>query len=53
MAEQEGRAYEGWVPIWFEKVPDQYNQGREVHMFKGGYWEAKDRQEWTNCPDIF
>ena len=53
LAQQEGREYEGYKPIWYKAIPDQYNGGKLIHEYQGGYWEAKDQQDWSKCPDIF
>ncbi|XP_078087550.1 oxysterol-binding protein 1-like [Mustelus asterias] len=39
-------------PLWFEKREDPYTK-ELVHLYKGGYWEAKEKQDWELCPDIF
>ncbi|XP_067915941.1 oxysterol-binding protein 1-like [Heterodontus francisci] len=38
--------------LWFEKREDPYTK-EPVHLYKGGYWEAKEKQDWHLCPDIF
>ncbi|CAN8246912.1 unnamed protein product [Cochlearia groenlandica] len=38
----------GWKPRWFTK-----EKGSEAYRYKGGYWEAREREEWIDCPDIF
>lgn len=53
LAQQEGREYEGYKPIWYKALPDQYNGGKLIHEYQGGYWEAKEQQDWSKCPDIF
>eukprot|EP00092_Neocalanus_flemingeri_P030355 GFUD01032953.1.p1 GENE.GFUD01032953.1~~GFUD01032953.1.p1 ORF type:complete len:811 (+),score=205.19 GFUD01032953.1:488-2920(+) len=53
LAQQEGREYEAPNPTWYRAVPDQFNNGKLIHEYQGGYWEAKDTQEWVMCPDIF
>ena len=53
MAAQEGRPYEGYQPLWFNKVKDEQNGEKLIHSYKGGYWEAKETQNWEMCPDIF
>ncbi|XP_014340658.1 oxysterol-binding protein 1 isoform X2 [Latimeria chalumnae] len=53
LALEEGRDYKGeHQPMWFEKREDPIT-GEMVHKFKGGYWEAKDKQDWKACPHIF
>ncbi|XP_008297496.1 oxysterol-binding protein 1 isoform X2 [Stegastes partitus] len=37
---------------WFEKIDDPVS-GDTFHVYKGGYWEAKDQGSWDMCPDIF
>jgi len=53
LATQEGREYTEGQPLWFKQVPDKYQDGKLYHEYQGGYWEAKDNQEWGRCPDIF
>ena len=40
-------------PLWFKQVPDKFQAGKMIHEYQGGYWESKENQEWTRCPDIF
>lgn len=40
------------VPLWFERRLDPLT-GETACMYKGGYWEAKEKQDWHMCPDIF
>ncbi|XP_067911387.1 oxysterol-binding protein 2-like isoform X4 [Heterodontus francisci] len=51
-AAEEGREYEPYQPVWFEKKEDPIT-GEEVYVYKGGYWESKETQDWKMCPDIF
>jgi len=53
LAQQEGREYEGPKPTWYRAVPDPHNGGKLIHEYQGGYWEAKEQQDWSKCPDIF
>uniref|UniRef100_A0A3Q1JL87 Oxysterol-binding protein n=1 Tax=Anabas testudineus TaxID=64144 RepID=A0A3Q1JL87_ANATE len=48
----EGREYEGYQPLWFHQRRDSVT-GETNYVYKGGYWEAKERQDWGMCPDIF
>lgn len=48
----EGREYEGYQPLWFHQRRDSVT-GETNFVYKGGYWESKDRQDWSMCPDIF
>ena len=43
---------EVYVPLWFEKKLDPLT-GEMACVYKGGYWEAKERQDWHMCPNIF
>uniref|UniRef100_A0A8C5JW10 Oxysterol-binding protein n=1 Tax=Junco hyemalis TaxID=40217 RepID=A0A8C5JW10_JUNHY len=47
-----GKDYEGYLPLWFERKVDAVT-GELICVYKGGYWEAKDKQDWSVCPDIF
>ncbi|KAJ3672929.1 hypothetical protein LUZ60_006303 [Juncus effusus] len=38
----------GWKPRWFAK-----EKGSESYKYIGGYWEARAKGNWDNCPDIF
>uniref|UniRef100_A0A671LLG4 Oxysterol-binding protein n=1 Tax=Sinocyclocheilus anshuiensis TaxID=1608454 RepID=A0A671LLG4_9TELE len=42
----------GYRPLWFHQRTDEMT-GETIYVYKGGYWEAKERQEWSMCPDIF
>ncbi|XP_019362307.1 PREDICTED: oxysterol-binding protein 2-like [Gavialis gangeticus] len=49
---EEGKDYEGYIPLWFERKVDPLT-GELICIYKGGYWEAKEKQDWSMCPDIF
>ncbi|KAM7256496.1 hypothetical protein ACFE04_012237 [Oxalis oulophora] len=38
----------GWKPKWFAK-----QKGSDTYCYIGGYWEAREKQDWETCPDIF
>ncbi|KAL0909576.1 hypothetical protein M5K25_020457 [Dendrobium thyrsiflorum] len=38
----------GWKPRWFAK-----DQGSDTYRYIGGYWEAREKGQWDECPDIF
>lgn len=40
------------TPLWFERRLDPLT-GETACMYKGGYWEAKEKQDWHMCPNIF
>uniref|UniRef100_A0A673WPZ6 Oxysterol-binding protein n=1 Tax=Salmo trutta TaxID=8032 RepID=A0A673WPZ6_SALTR len=44
--------FEGFQPLWFERRTDD-STGESTYVYRGGYWEAKDGQDWSQCPDIF
>ncbi|KAK4399665.1 Oxysterol-binding protein-related protein 1D [Sesamum angolense] len=37
----------GWKPRWFQKDEDG------CYHYMGGYWEAREKQNWDEIPDIF
>ncbi|XP_042340791.1 oxysterol-binding protein 1-like isoform X2 [Plectropomus leopardus] len=43
---------DNYQPMWFEKLDDPVS-GESLHVYKGGYWEAKEQGSWDVCPDIF
>ena len=47
-----GKDYEGYIPLWFERRVDAVT-GELICVYRGGYWEAKEKQDWSACPDIF
>lgn len=47
-----GNDYEGYQPLWFERKVDSFT-GELICVYKGGYWESKEKQDWSICPDIF
>ncbi|XP_051763990.1 oxysterol-binding protein 2-like isoform X3 [Ctenopharyngodon idella] len=49
---EEGKEAESYQPMWFEKRTDT-ETGESSYLYRGGYWEAKDRQDWSQCPAIF
>lgn len=51
-SEVSGKYYSTYQPIWFDRELDPIT-GSIAHKYKGGYWEAKERQDWSMCPSIF
>ncbi|XP_062038254.1 oxysterol-binding protein 2 isoform X1 [Lepus europaeus] len=49
---EEEKEADTYVPLWFEKRLDPLT-GETACIYKGGYWEAKERQDWHMCPNIF
>ncbi|XP_076794346.1 oxysterol-binding protein 2 isoform X3 [Arvicanthis niloticus] len=43
---------DSYSPLWFEKRLDPLT-GEMACMYKGGYWEAKEKKDWHMCPNIF
>ncbi|XP_070587524.1 oxysterol-binding protein 2-like, partial [Erythrolamprus reginae] len=48
----EGKDYKGYIPLWFERKVDPVT-GELMCVYKGGYWESKQKQNWSQCPSIF
>jgi len=42
---------EDWIPRWFESVRDK--DGEEEWVYKGGYWEARERKDWSNVQKLW
>ncbi|KAJ8286763.1 hypothetical protein GJAV_G00043020 [Gymnothorax javanicus] len=42
----------GHLAVWFERRTDPFT-GESSFVYKGGYWEAKESQDWSVCPEIF
>ncbi|XP_056448538.1 oxysterol-binding protein 2-like isoform X1 [Gadus chalcogrammus] len=51
-AYDEGKEFEGYQPLWFHQRRDSIT-GETNFVYKGGYWEAKERQDWSMCTEIF
>ena len=51
-AKEAGKVYEGYRPTWFEFINDEYSD-HGIFVYKGGYWEAKVKLNWSNCPVIY
>uniref|UniRef100_UPI0037E82BE8 oxysterol-binding protein 1 isoform X2 n=1 Tax=Semicossyphus pulcher TaxID=241346 RepID=UPI0037E82BE8 len=49
---EEGAHQDNYQALWFEKFDDPVS-GETMHVYKGGYWEAKDQGSWEMCQDIF
>lgn len=47
-----GGHQDNYTPMWFERLVDPMT-GETTHIYKGGYWEAKEQGSWDSCPDIF
>ncbi|XP_019871821.2 oxysterol-binding protein 1 isoform X2 [Aethina tumida] len=51
-AAAEGTPFEPYKPVWFEQQRDEETDV-VTHVYTGKYWEAKAKQDWSMCPDIF
>uniref|UniRef100_A0A674DYA5 Oxysterol binding protein 2b n=1 Tax=Salmo trutta TaxID=8032 RepID=A0A674DYA5_SALTR len=49
---REAEATDGFQPQWFHKRTNAIT-GETNFVYKGGYWEAKDSQDWSMCTEIF
>ncbi|TWW58822.1 oxysterol-binding protein 1-like isoform X2 [Takifugu flavidus] len=49
---EEDSHQDNYQALWFEKLQDPVS-GETLHVYKGGYWEAKEEGNWDVCPDIF
>lgn len=54
-ATNDGIPFMPYEPLWFKKVRDEDCEGYEhlMHVYKGNYWEAKKKADWSECPQIF
>ncbi|XP_036407022.1 oxysterol-binding protein 1-like isoform X1 [Megalops cyprinoides] len=43
---------DNYKALWFERCEDPVTN-EITHIYKGGYWEAKEQGNWDMCPDIF
>ncbi|XP_023561582.1 oxysterol-binding protein 2 isoform X5 [Octodon degus] len=50
--EEAEKESDGYVPLWFEKRLDPLTR-ETAYVYKGGYWESKEKQDWHMCPNIF
>ncbi|XP_065054359.1 oxysterol-binding protein 1-like isoform X2 [Rhopilema esculentum] len=51
-ARRAGKVYEEYTPTWFENTRDDFSDS-EIFVYKGGYWEAKEKKDWDVCPVIY
>lgn len=49
---KDGRPYPPYEPIWFSKRKED-DSDSIAHVYKGTYWQAKEKKDWAACPDIF
>ncbi|KAB1272151.1 Oxysterol-binding protein 1 [Camelus dromedarius] len=51
-ASEDGTPYDPYKALWFERKKDPVTK-ELTHIYRGGYWECKEKQDWSSCPDIF
>ncbi|XP_069484927.1 oxysterol-binding protein 1 [Ambystoma mexicanum] len=49
---EEGNGIESYKALWFERKLDPATK-EVTHVYRGGYWECKEKQDWEACPNIF
>jgi len=42
----------GYTPKWFVQEEDA-TTGSVIHQYTGDYWQCKEKQDWSRCPDIY
>ena len=47
-----GPIIEPYVPCWFQKTLDPIT-GSILYIYQHEYWQCKETQNWSRCPDIF
>ena len=43
---------EAYSPQWFKLTKDPIT-GNPVYLYTHEYWECKEKQDWSRCPDIY
>ncbi|KAK4297849.1 hypothetical protein Pmani_029758 [Petrolisthes manimaculis] len=51
-AVKEGQEYPAYSPKWFKKGTEE-TTGDPIFLFTHEYWDCKERQDWSRCPDIY
>ena len=41
-----------YKPCWLKTVVDPFTN-QPIHVYTNEYWECKERQDWSRCPDLF
>ncbi|XP_054419700.1 oxysterol-binding protein 1 [Pteronotus mesoamericanus] len=49
---KDGTHSDPYKALWFELKGDPVTK-ELTHIYRGGYWECKEKQDWSSCPDIF
>lgn len=42
----------GYLPVWFSLIPEE-DTNVMMFVYNGTYWKAKEKQDWSQCPDIY
>ncbi|XP_068247171.1 oxysterol-binding protein 1-like [Palaemon carinicauda] len=50
-AAADGQEFPPYTPVWFTKETD--DTGALNYRYTHEYWDCKERQDWSRCPDIF
>ncbi|XP_065337834.1 oxysterol-binding protein 1 isoform X3 [Cloeon dipterum] len=50
--ESPSRPYPGYEPVWFKQETEK-STGVVGYMYQGNYWESKEKQDWSMCPNIY
>ncbi|CAG9854060.1 unnamed protein product [Phyllotreta striolata] len=53
LATENGESYPPYTPAWFQQVKDEDVDGVGHYTYNGNYWQCKEAQDWSRCPDIF
>lgn len=40
-------------PLWFSREAAAPGESHLRHLYNDTYWQCKQRQDWSQCPDIF
>ncbi|KAK2100403.1 hypothetical protein P7K49_021751 [Saguinus oedipus] len=51
-ATEDGTPYDPYKALWFERKKDPVTK-ELTHIYRGEYWDCKEKQDWSSCPDIF
>lgn len=47
-----GRPYPPYEPVWFKQESEKVT-GVLGYVYQGRYWECKEKQDWSPCPNIY
>lgn len=49
---EDGILYDFYKVLWFEWKKD-FVIKELIYIYRGEYWECKEKQDWSLCLDIF